>query len=753
MPRHDQPFDGVIARTVQESTPAWPRLPQPPEGAPNVVVIVLDDVGFAHLGCYGSEIETPNMDRLAARGLRYNNFHTTALCSPTRACLLTGRNHHMVGVASVMEMGTGFPGYDMQVPKSAGTIAQVLRANGYNTFAVGKWHLAPGWELTPVGPYDHWPLGMGFERFYGFMGGETDQYGPSLVHDNHRVEPPKSAAEGYHLSEDIVDKAIQFVTDVDAVAPAKPFFLYCAFGACHAPHQAPAEFIEKYKGRFDKGWDVVREETLARQLESGIVPPGTELAPPNPGVKAWDELSDDHRRLFARMQEVFAGFLDHTDVQIGRLLDFIESIGRLDDTVVVLISDNGASQEGGARGSTNEMKFFNLVPESTAELMEAIDRLGSPFANNHYPWGWAQAGNTPLKRYKQNTHGGGIRDPLIISWPAGITDVGTVRTQYHHVSDLMPTLLDVIGIDAPEELAGITQQRIDGTSLAYTFADAGAPTRKVAQYYEMIGNRAIWSGGWKAVAWHAYETPIDSDEWELYHIDEDFSECHDLAADQPDKLREMIDLWWAEAGRNNVLPVDGRTLGRFTEPKPHAAPSRSRYRYLPGTTTLPEGATHDVRNRNHTITARVVIPDGGAEGVLFAQAGRFAGFALFVQDGRLVYDHNYLGTHYRVTAESDLTPGEHTLQFAFTSTGHHQGDGGLFVDGTEVGRGEIPHTVPGRYAADEGFDVGRDTGTPVADTYESPFPFTGKLLDVVIETEGQPFSSPAYDFESAMRAQ
>jgi arylsulfatase len=450
---------------------------------------------------------------------------------------------------------------------------------------------------------------------------------------------------------------------------------------------------------------------------------------------------------------VYAGFLDHTDVQIGRVLDFLGELGCADDTIVVLISDNGASQEGGTHGSLNEMKFFNLVPETLDELLEGIDRLGTPYANNHYPIGWAQAGNTPLKRYKQNTHGGGIRDPLIISWPARIADGGAVLPQYCHVSDLMPTVLELIGIEPPAQIAGITQSPLEGTSLAYTLDEPAAPTRKPSQYYEMIGNRAIWAGGWKAVAFHQYETPIDDDQWELYHIDEDFSECTDLAESNPEKLQQMIDLWWAEAGRYHVLPVDGRVIGRFTDPKPRASLPRSRYRYFRAGSTLPEGATHDVRNRDHTITAEVVVPDGGAEGVLFAQAGRFAGFALFVQDGKLVYDHNCLGDHYRVTSEVDVPPGAHTLQFEFTRTGSHQGDGVLRIDGEDVGRGHIARTVPGRYATDEGFDIGRDSGTPVAESYESPFEFTGELREVVIEATRGEKPGPEYDFEAAMRGQ
>ncbi len=753
MPRHDQPFGGVIGRTVDESTAWWPSLPTPPAGAPNVLVIVLDDVGFSQIGCYGGSTDTPNMDRLAARGLRYTNFHTTALCSPTRACLLTGRNHHAVGVAVIMEVANGFPGYDMQIPRSAGTLAQVLRSQGYNTWCVGKWHLAPDWERTPIGPFDHWPLGMGFERFYGFLGGETDQYGPSLTVDNHRAEPPATAAEGYHLSEDLADRAIQLITDQTSVDPAKPFFCYLAFGACHAPHQAPRAFIDKYRGRFDHGWDVERERVLARQKETGLVPASTELAPRNPGVKPWDELTADERRLFARMQEVYAGFLDHTDHQIGRVLDLLERVGRLDDTLVVLVSDNGASQEGGAVGRFNEMTFFTGVDETVEDILARIDELGGPTANNHYPWGWAQAGNTPLKRYKQNTHGGGIRDPLVVSWPNGITARGEMRTQYLHAVDLMPTVLEATGVERPAVLDGVDQDPLDGIGMRATFDDATAPSRRTVQYYEMLGNRAIYADGWKAVSFHPFDQPVDDDVWELYRVDDDFAEIHDVAAEHPDVLRRLVDLWWAEAGRNDVLPIDHRGAARFLVPKPTATPVRARYVYYPGMGTLPEASTHDVRNRSHRIVADVEIPAGGAEGVVFAQAGRFGGFSLFCQDGHLVYDHNRAGTHHRVTSVGAMPPGRHQLAFEFTATGLGTGDGRLLVDGAVVGEAHLPACVMARYMAEEGFDVGRDTGTPVADTYESPFPFTGSIDRVTVEILGAGERDLGAELGAALSAQ
>jgi arylsulfatase len=761
-------FKGVIKPTAQESTPWWPESPKAPEGAPNVVFVVLDDVGFSQLGCYGSDIATPNMDRLAAGGLLYNNFHTTALCSPTRACLLTGRNHHSVGVATVMELASGYPGYDGIIPKSAGTIAEILKRSGYNTFAAGKWHLTPDGETSPAGPYDRWPLGMGFERFYGFLNGDTNQWYPDLTYDNHKVEQPRQPEDGYHLTEDLVDRAIGFVRDQQAAAPEKPFFLLLSFGACHAPHHAPREFIDKYKGRFDMGWDIAREETLARQKEKGLVPPDTELPPRNPGVKAWEELSSDEQRLFARMMEIYAGFMEHTDHHLGRFLDFLDKLGCMDDTLIIFLSDNGASMEGGELGLSNELRFFNVAPESLEELLERMDDLGGTGTYNHYPFGWAMAGNTPLKRYKQHTHGGGIRDPLIIHWPAGIKDKGVIRTQYHHVVDIVPTVLEIIGIKPPAELDGIAQKPMEGVSMAYSLEDGEASTRKEVQYFEMLGHRGIWQKGWKAVTWHAawasamtvpgYEGPVndgdyDADRWELYHIDEDFSECRDLAEEHPEKLQELKDLWWTEAEKHDVLPLDDRAPERYFAPKPKPGGERDTYILYPGT-SLPETAAPDVRNRSHSITAEVNIPEGGAEGVLAAMAGLTAGYVLYIQKNHLVYEHNYLDKErYIITSESEVPEGSSTLRFEFTKTGEHQGTGALFINGEKVGEGDIPHTVPIRFSAGEGLDIGRDGTTPVSESYTCPYAFTGTLERVVFELDGKPHQDPEGDFHAAMGRQ
>ncbi|MEW6185575.1 MAG: arylsulfatase [Thermodesulfobacteriota bacterium] len=747
-------WGGVIGRTYKESTPWWPKTREISSEKPNVVFMILDDVGFAQLGCYGSSIETPNMDRLAGGGLRYNNFHTTALCSPTRACLLTGRNHHSVGTGIITELASGYPGYNGRIPKSAGTIAQILRENGYGTFAVGKWHNTPEQETSAAGPYDRWPLGMGFDRFYGFLGGDTNQWNPTLVYDNHRIPQPERTE--YHLTEDIIDKSMEFVQDLKQIQPEKPFFLWMAFGAGHAPHHAPKEFIDKYQGRFDRGWDWERELVLSRQKEMGLVPPETPLAPRNPGIQAWEELSPDQRRLYTRMQEVFAGFMDHTDHHIGRFLDFLDEGGLMENTLIVLISDNGASQEGYWHGSLNENRFFNALPENLEECLTGIDKLGSPLTFNHYPRGWAMAGNTPLKRYKQNTHGGGIRDTLIIHWPKGIQDRGAIRPQYHHVTDIVPTVLEVLDIEAPASINGIDQKPIEGVSLAYSFKDPQAPTRKGVQYYEMFGHRGIWSRGWKAVTYHSPRAAgnFDDDHWELYNLDQDFSEMNNLAEAQPQKLRELIDLWWAEAGKYQVLPLDDRTGSRFYEQKPRLDQGRNSFTFFPGTSMIPGGIAPQTRNRSYAITALTDIPETGAEGALLAHGGRFGGFCLYVQNNRLVFDYNYLGiSHSLITSSKEIPKGPATLRFEFKKTGEHQGQGTLLINGEKVGEGAIERTAPVRHSLSEGMEIGRDSLTPVSETYQCPFVFTGTLKKVLIDLDGESHQDPEGEFKVAMGRQ
>lgn len=703
--------------------------PLAPEQRPNVIYILLDDVGFAHLGCYGSEIDTPAMDSLAGTGLRFNNFHTTALCSPTRAALLTGRNHHTAGVGMVCEFQNGGPGYQGVMSRATGTVAEAFRAHGYSTFALGKWHLAPVEQTSYAGPYDQWPLARGFDRHYGFLGASTDQYHPDLVRGNDRILPPDQP--GYHLSEDLVDQAIGYVRDLKAADPAKPFFMYLAFGAVHAPLHAPREYVEKYKGRFDEGWDVLRERTFRRQIESGIVPPDTELAPRNEGIVPWDDLSSDEQRLFCRMQEVLAGFVDHTDAQIGRLLAYLEASGLRDDTIVVLLSDNGASQEGGLIGRS-ELLYFADGECTVDDLIPTMEGMGSEFHHSHYPQGWSQVGNTPLKKYKQNTHGGGIRDPFIISWPRGIPARGEVRTQYHHVIDVTPTVLEMAGIDMPRVINGVEQIPLQGVSMATACADAAAPTKKKRQYFEMWGHRAIWADGWKAVATHPRNTPFKDDVWELYHLDSDFSECRDLAAEHPEKLAELIDLWWEEAEANQVLPLDDRFFGRRLSGLMERRARLPRMLRLERGATLPGLLAPGIPWLPARVEVDVDLGDGD-EGVLLALGGRFAGYALFVQDGRLHFQHTYYLREPHVLSHA-LPPGEHQLGFSYEAMddkGH--GVVSLLIDGRVTVHREV-HLYP-LLTHVERLEVGSDCYTPVSDFYACPFSFTGVLRSATIWSE------------------
>lgn len=724
---------GIAGRTYKESKPAWEPLPQAPKGAPNVIYLVLDDVGFAQLGSYGSPIQTPNLDKLAANGLRYNNFHTTALCSPSRAALLTGHNHHTNHLGVIAEYATGYPGYDGRVPKSQVTVAEILKQSGYSTFYAGKWHLANYDEYSNSGPFERWPLGMGFERFYGFVGGETNQWFPRLASDNQNIETP--TRPGYHLTEDLTDHAIRFIAEQKQVNPDKPFFLNLAYGAGHAPLHAPKKYIEMYKGKFDKGWDKVREETLARQKQMGIVPANTVLPPRNPDIKAWDELTNDQRRVYARLQEVFAGFLTHTDEHIGRLMSFLEEAGQLDNTIFIVVSDNGASQEGRLTGSYNYVLYFNQLPENEALNLKHIDEMGGPTTYPHYPMGWAMAGNTPFKMYKQNTHAGGNTDPFIVHWPKGIKDKGAIRTQYHHLIDVTPMILEAVGIKQPKTINGIDQRPFDGGSMLYSLNDPAAPSRHETQYFEMIGHRAIYHKGWKAVAFHERGTDFEKDKWELYNVDEDFSENNDLAAKQPEKLREMIERWWVEAGKYNVLPLDDRgnvrVLGQPSSNRPRTITT-----YYPGMTATPVTNAPNIRNRSFSLTADVEIPPSGAEGVLLSLGGRFAGFSFFVQNNRLQFTYNYFDQErYNVTSTEALPKGALKLRLEFTITGENQGVAALFINDRKVGEGPIPHTVPMTFGSSEGVTAGRDPSTPVSDSYQSPFAFTGKLKKVVMEAK------------------
>ncbi|MFC2030656.1 arylsulfatase [Chloroflexota bacterium] len=782
-------FTGVVGRTYDQSEPAWPEPPRAREGAPNVLFIVLDDTGFGNLGCYGSPIATPNLDSLAEGGVRYSNMHTTALCSPTRTCILTGRNHHSNNMACITEGSTGYLGYNANIPFENGFLPEMLLQHGYNTYAVGKWHLTPVDQVSAAGPYDRWPLGRGFERYYGFLGGDTHQYYPELVYDNHIVEQEKTPEEGYHLTEDLVDKAISFVADTKQVAPNKPFFMYFATGAMHAPHHVPKEWADKYKGMFDDGWGAYRERVFARQKEMGIVPPDAELSRHDPDVQDWDALPEEERRLYARMMEVFAGFLEHSDHHIGRLLDFLKKIGEFDNTLIGAISDNGASAEGGPTGSVNESNFFNFIPESVEDNLKAIDDLGGPEYFNHFPWGWTWASNTPFRRWKRETYRGGISDPFIVHYPNGTKSeaMGGVRSQYAHAIDMVPTVLDLLGLEAPTSIRGVAQAPIEGFSLAQTLEDAEAPGTHKTQYFEMLGHRSIYHDGWRAVcpwpgpsfaeAGTGFGNPIsaekltelDAGSWELYHVAQDFAENHNLApraltglqavgdalglvedtaeAAHRAKLIEMIAQWYVEAGKYNVMPIDGRGPQRVQDERPAIAVGRSSYTYYPDTQPVSASAGANVMNRPHSITADVEIPEEGAEGVIFSHGGSDGGYSLYVQDGLLHYVHNYVAKEYlHVKSVEKVPAGRHQLRFEFEVTGPPEIPAGkgapglaqLYFDDKLVGQAEFPYTTPLMFGVAGGaLEVGRDSGAPVTPEYAPPFEFTGEIDNVTVDVSGE----------------
>ena len=751
----DPPFAGSIGRYATDSAPWWPPPRRAPAGAPNVLMVVLDDVGFAQLGCFGSDLRTPALDGLAAAGLRYTNFHTTALCSPTRACLLTGRNHHVNGMGRVIELATGFPGYNARIPPGNGFLSEILAGHGYATWAVGKWHLTPEDECHSAASRRRWPLGRGFERFYGFFGGETHQFAPALIADNHQVPQPRRWDQGYHLSEDLVDRSIELVGELRAIDPAKPFFLYLCFGACHSPHQAPPAWLDGYRGRFDQGWDVWRERTFARQLESGVIPAHTRLSPRPDWVPAWDSLSAEEQRLYARYMEAFAAFLSHTDAQIGRLVEALRGLGELDNTLLMVLSDNGASSEGGPSGSLNDVRLWNLVPTTLEEQLARIDEIGGPRCHNNYPWGWTVAGNTPFRRWKREVHEGGVADPLLVHWPAGIATPGGTRRQYVHCIDLLPTVLDILDIEPPAEIDGVEQRGIDGISFAATLASASAPDAHQTQYYEMFGCRALYDRGWKAVTYHpVMRMDFDADAWELYDVAADPSECNDLAADHPQRLEAMIQRWWQEAERNQVLPLDARPLSELVLERPRAVPPRRRYVYRPHTPPVPETVAVNVRNRSHRITAEVDV-DGEVAGVLLAQGSLLGGWALFLSDGRFCYVHNLAGfEQHRVEAPVSLGRGRHRLGFAFQRSGDHRGIGTLLVDGAAVAEAEIPAFTPLRFSiTGAGLTCGYSGELPVCDDYRAPFAFSGSLEQVVVEVDGEPFEDAEGESRIAIETQ
>ncbi len=767
-----KPFKGIINVDIRDSVPDWAPFepPKAPEGAPSVLYIVLDDVGFSAIGCYGGPVETPNIDRIAANGLRYTQWHTTALCSPTRSCLLTGRNHTRNSMACITEAAIGFPNASGTIPPENGMLPEILGELGWNTYMTGKWHLCPTDEMHLASTRRNWPTGRGFERFYGFLGAETNQWHPDLIYDNHPVEQPAQPEDGYHLTVDLTDRALEFIQDAKAVAPDKPFCLYYAPGACHAPHHAPKEWIDKYRGQFDIGYEAMREQTLERQKMLGIVPEDTQLPPVNPigtpqdrkgpdgkpfpavdFTRPWDSLSDDERRLFARMAEVYAGFLAHTDDQIGRLLAYLEETEQLENTMIVLVSDNGASGEGGPNGSVNENKLFNGVPDDIEQNLAMIDELGGPNAYNHYPNGWAMAFNTPFKMWKRYEFNGGSSDPCIISWPNGINARDEIRHQYHHAIDLTPTILDCLGVEPPETIKGHVQSSFDGISMRYSFDQASLPTARSTQFYSMLGSRAIWHEGWKAVSTHptiAGWSHFNDDTWELYNIDADRSELHDLAGEHPEKLRELVNLWFSEAGRNGAFPLDDRSAVEILNtPRPQLTSPRNRYRYFPGA-GVPEAQAVNVRNRDYIVAAVLDIPRPGASGVLFAQGSHFGGHALYVKDNRLHYVYNFVGVfEENVVATADLPVGENLIvSAAFVKDGEDPpgvstGIVSLYHGDEKVGEGRIK-TQPSMFGI-SGTDltVGRSRSRITGDyPGERPWAFTGgEIKTVAVDVSGEPY--------------
>ena len=717
-----------------------------PPNAPNVLIVLLDDMGFGQSSAFGGPIHMPALERLASEGLRYNQFHTTALCSPTRTALLTGRNHHMNNMGGITEVATAFPGNTGVRPNAIAPLAETLRLNGYGTAAFGKYHEAPTWEISPVGPFDRWPTRSGFDKFYGFLGGETNQWAPLIYDGTVNVEPPHDP--DYHFMTDMTDQAINWMRSVKALAPEKPFFMYFAPGAVHAPHHVPKEWIAKYKGRFDAGWDKLREGTLARQIALGVVPEGTKLAPKPEAIKDWDSLTADEKRLFARQMEVFAGFGEYTDHEIGRLIQAIADQGQLDNTLVLyIVGDNGASAEGGFHGLFNEISYFNGVPEPLELQLERIDLLGGPMTYNHYAAGWAVAGDTPFTWTKQVASSyGGTRNPLVVHWPSGIKAKNEVRSQWHHVVDVAQTILEAAGLPEPTSVNGTEQIPMQGVSMVYSFDDPHAPDRHVTQYFEIVGNRAIYHDGWLAGTVHKApwelqpRTSLADDPWELYDTRADFSLVNDLAATRPAKLKEMQDLFTKVGIANHVLPIDDRSIERLNAAvagRPDLMSGRTTLTVYPGMSGLMENAFINVKNRSFSVTAEVAIPASGATGVVLAQGGRFGGWSLWLQDGRPRFSYNFLGIErYEVAAGSPLSPGEQVLRFDFAYDGGKPGAGGLgrlSLGGTTLAEGRIDRTQPFIFSGDEGADVGEDLATPVSEEYQVPATFNGTIRKITIE--------------------
>ncbi len=753
LPRPDFRFPGEIGRTYLESDAAqFPKPVEAPSGAPNILLLLVDDAGFGQFSTFGGGVPSPTMDRIAAEGLRYNHFHTTALCSPTRAALITGRNHHSAAFAGITELATGYDGYTCILPRSCGTVGEVLRQNGYMTAWIGKNHNTPTWETSSAGPFDRWANGLGFDYFYGFNGGDMNHWNPILFQNRDLV--PASTDPNYHLTTDLADKAIAWVRQAKSIAPAKPYFLYVATGATHAPHHTPQEWIDRFKGKFDGGWDKYREVTLERQKTLGVVPKDTKLTVRSKGLPAWDSLNADQKRLYARMMEVFAGYGAHCDHELGRVLDAVKELPDADNTVIIFIAgDNGASAEGGIEGSLCENMFFNGLSEKWQDNIKAIDELGGPKHFNHFPSAWAHAMNAPFQWTKQvASHFGGTRNPMLISWPARIKDKGGLRTQFLHTIDIVPTLYEICGVTAPTDLNGIKQRPIEGISFAFTFNDAKAESRRKTQYFELACNRGLYHDGWMAscpsfVPWDPNRADFDPDKapWELYKIDEDFSQANDLATAHPDKLRQLQDMWWVEAARYNVLPLDWRGTIRMNAEamgRPSLTAGRTKLTYYPGTVGLPDAASPPMCNKSWTITAYIEVPDANTNGMIVTHGGLEGGYGLYLRNSTPTFVYNFLSIDRPTfTAKGPLPKGKTKLVVSFAYDGGGMGKGGeitMTANGKKIAGGRLERSIPIQFSLGEGVDIGMDVGSPIDFTYKLPFAFTGSIEKVDIELKPEP---------------
>ncbi len=755
LPIPDRPAPGLTTYDAKDPDTAYPPIEPllPPEGAPNILIVLLDDVGFGASSAFGGPCATPNAEKLAAGGLKYNRFHTTALCAPTRQALLTGRNHHSVGMGSITETATSAPGNNSLRPNTKAPLATTLKLNGYSTAQFGKCHEVPVWQSSPLGPFDAWPSGGGgFETFYGFIGGENNQWDPALYDGTTPVEPPKTPEQGYHLTEDLADRATNWVRQQKALMPDRPFFLYFAPGATHAPHHVPKEWADKYAGRFSAGWDALREETFARQQAMGVIPPDAELTVRHDEIPAWDDMPEELKPVLEREMEVYAGFLEHTDHQVGRVIDTIDDLGVLDNTLIFyIIGDNGASAEGTLNGAFNEMANFNgMAALETPEFMLGkVDEFGSPTSYNHYAVGWAWSMDTPFQWTKQvASHWGGTRNGTIVHWPAGIDERNGLRTQFTHVIDIAPTVLEAAGLPEPTMVNGVQQSPMEGTSMVYTFREPETPERHDLQYFEMFGNRGIYHKGWSAVTKHRTPwvmvggelPPFDDDVWELYDGSTDYSQAHDLASEHPEMLAKLQRLWIIEATKYNVLPMDDRTSERL-EPEMAGRPTLIRGNsqlFFPGMGRLSENSVVSIKNKSFSVTAEVEIPDGGADGVIIAQGGRFGGWAVYATDGKAKFVYNVLGIQeFPVTADTRIPEGTHQVRVEFAYDGGGLAKGGevtIYYDGTQVGAGRVGATQPMVFSADETTDIGYESGTTVTPDYTTATSrFTGRITWVQID--------------------